>query len=218
MITKAVLRLDQQWMMPCMPVNPTRHQLSNVQQATGTDDDERLSALLEEFLVLREQYTAHEAELVELRNEVEAVVDKLYEIAALIMPMELQVLLNLALRKVVDLLKMESWNNLLKYHSSSSFQSKMPLPDFIYGMFVRRKIPSPSLEALVMLYDYGSVHSRKQANKGAYSMSRAQIRYAITCPFDYPYKAVLEEIYAFIFGTTVYDDRQDDVLTTSMMQ
>ncbi|KAI6133559.1 hypothetical protein EV401DRAFT_99432 [Pisolithus croceorrhizus] len=209
---------DQQWMTPCAPVYPTRHQLSNVQQATGSDDDERLSALLEEFLELREQYTAHEAEMVELRNEVETVVDKLYEIAALIMPMELQVLLNLALWKAIDLLKMESWNDLLRYHSSSSFQSKMPLPDFIYGMFVRRKIPSPSLKALLMLCDYGDVHLHTQANKGTYSMSRDQVRYAVTCLFEYPYQAVLEELYAFTFGTNVYDDRIDDVLTTTMVR
>ncbi|KAI6122137.1 hypothetical protein EDD16DRAFT_1572366 [Pisolithus croceorrhizus] len=213
---------DQQRTMLRMPVNPTYHredvyQLSNIQEAAESNDGKGLSAMLEQISLLRKQCMGQKAKVVELRKEATLVVDELYAAAALIMPIELRVLLNSALRKVVESLKMGSWDNLLKSHSSHFSQSKIPLPNYIRGMFQHYEIPPPSLSALDMLCDYGRAHLRKPGNVGSHSVSQAQIRYAITGPFEYPCRQVLEEIYTFRFGISVYEDRQDDVLTTSML-
>ncbi|KAI6138872.1 hypothetical protein EDD17DRAFT_370512 [Pisolithus thermaeus] len=82
-------------------------------------------------------------------------------------------------------------------------------------MFQHHKIPPLSLRALLMLCDYGYAHLRKPGSVRVHSMSRAQLRHAITGPLKYPQGKVLEEIYTFRFGTSVYEDRQDDVLTSS---
>ncbi|KAI6122161.1 hypothetical protein EDD16DRAFT_1572447 [Pisolithus croceorrhizus] len=214
---------DQQRTTLRVPVKSTSHskedvyQLSNIQKVAESNDGKGLSAFLEQISLLRKQCVAQKAKVVELRKEAMLVVDEMYAAAALIMPIELRVLLNSALRKAVESLKMGSWDNLLKSHSSHFSQSKIPLPNYVHGMFQHYEIPPPSLSALDMLCDYGRAHLRKPGNVGSHSVSRAQIRYAITGPFEYPCRQVLEEIYTFRFGISVYEDRQDDVLTTSML-
>ncbi|KAI6099934.1 hypothetical protein EV401DRAFT_2032943 [Pisolithus croceorrhizus] len=173
---------DQQRTMLRMPVNPTYHRkkmftLSNIQEAAESNDGKGLSAILEQISLLRKQCMGQKAKVVELRKEATLVVDELYAAAALIMPIELRVLLNSALRKVVESLKMGSWDNLLKSHSSHFSQSKIPLPNY-------SSIPPPSLSALDMLCDYGRAHLRKPGNVGSHS---------------YPCRQVLEEIYTFRF-------------------
>ncbi|KAI6099667.1 hypothetical protein F5141DRAFT_1142752 [Pisolithus sp. B1] len=168
-----------------MPVKPTSHSkedLSNIQKVAESNDGKGLSAFLEQISLLRKQCVAQKAKVVELRKEATLVVDEMYAV----------MLLNSALRKAVESLKMGSWDNLLKSHSSHFSQSKIPLPNYVHGMFQHYEIPPPSLSALDMLCDYGRAHLRKPGDIGSHSVSRAQIRYAIT-------------------------DRQDDVLTTSML-
>lgn len=153
-----------------------------------------------------------------LRKEADVVIDQVYTTAAFTTPVHLQVLLNLALWKVISLLEMGSWENVLKSHNSVSRQSEMKprLPDYFHAMFVSREISPPSTDALVMLSDYGTAHwhLQKQGKDSTQSASQSKIRYQIVGPFDSPCRDTLEELYLFVFGTSVYDDGQDKVFTT----
>lgn len=186
---------------------------------TEVDDDDMEDPVLREKLAsLWELAIRVEAKMAILRKEADVVIDKLYTTAAFIVPSHLQVLLNLGLRRVVNLLGMDSWEGVLKSHSSVS-ATKGRLPDHIYEMFVSRKIAPPSTDLLVMLSDYGTAHwhLQKQGKDDVCSASRSKIRYHIIGPIYYPCRQELEELYEFVFSTSADDDEQDDVYTTSTL-
>lgn len=195
-----------------------QHPLKPHTMTTQVDDDMEASALREKMAILWELAISVEAKMANLRKEADVVVDQLYTTAAFIVPVHLQVLLNLGLQKVVNLLEMDSWESVLKSHSSVS-ATKGHLPDYIHEMFESCKIPPPSTDLLVMLSDYGTAHwhLQKQGKDNVCSASRSKIRYQIVGPFDYPCRQTLGELYEFVFGTLVDDDGQDDVYTTSTL-
>ncbi|KAI6099671.1 hypothetical protein F5141DRAFT_1294271 [Pisolithus sp. B1] len=120
--------------------------LSNIEKVAESNDEEPPSSVLEEFLLLQEEYMALSAGMAELRKEATRAVDDLYavspsatgsshpttniglsQLSALAIPVPSRVLLNLALRKVVDSLKMGSWDNPLKSHAVEHLSPRLYL-------------------------------------------------------------------------------------------
>ncbi|KIJ65355.1 hypothetical protein HYDPIDRAFT_110397 [Hydnomerulius pinastri MD-312] len=181
-------------------------QLQKAKTKAEAESLERLEANMKteaELVKLRQDQVKGDARVTELaqsHNELSIALDELCKLTAELIPLRLRLLLDLARKKVLELLNQESWDDMRGGRTSSQLVSYLDDELKHHNLF-----SSLSWDALEFLCSYNRV--RREGNRAAHQATQANIRDAImSCDTGRPQ---LEEIYKFRFGESVYDDTRD---------